>query len=207
MPPHLAGLTSLSYAFACENSKAVLHGFLMPRSSTSYRPKWNLGKTTVIRVPRKLAPALLRYARELDEKFGLPDLHHPAPAGRTPEAAATTKPRNVASDSSLSTSCPNPRQTPARPRPTKLRCDIRATFATAFKNWRLKKNIPLKQLAADLGVALATISAWELGKRFPTDHHFELLMDYTGVPPCRLFCVMADKCVPVECLLAMPQKP
>ncbi len=28
----------------------------------------------------------------------------------------------------------------------------------------------------------------------------------TGVPPCRLFCVMADKCVPAECLMALPKK-
>ena len=65
----------------------------------------------------------------------------------------------------------------------------------------------IKQLADHLGGALATISAWELGKRFPSARHFEMLMSYTGVPPCRLFCVMADKCVPVECLLAMPQQP
>jgi hypothetical protein len=31
--------------------------------------------------------------------------------------------------------------------------------------------------------------------------------NYTGVPPCKLFCVMADKCVPAECLLAMGRKP
>jgi hypothetical protein len=33
-----------------------------------------------------------------------------------------------------------------------------------------------------------------------------MLTDYSGVPPCRLFCVMADKCVPAECLLALPKK-
>ncbi len=85
-------------------------------------------------------------------------------------------------------------------------CDIRASFATAFRNWRLKENIPLKQVAKDLGVAVATVNYWEAGKRFPTGRHFEMLTDYTGVPPCRLFCVMADKCVPAECLLALPKK-
>ena len=48
---------------------------------------------------------------------------------------------------------------------------------------------------------------WELGKRSPTGPHFEMLAEYTGMPPCKLFCVIADKCVPAECLLAMPQKP
>ena len=37
--------------------------------------------------------------------------------------------------------------------------------------------------------------------------HFELLVDYTGLPPCKLFCVMADKCVPADCLLAMSKLP
>ena len=87
-----------------------------------------------------------------------------------------------------------------------FRCDIRASFATAFRNWCLKENIPLKQVAADLGVSLATVSMWESGKRFPTGRHFEMLTDYTDMPPCRLFCVMADKCKPAECLLALPKK-
>jgi transcriptional regulator with XRE-family HTH domain len=88
----------------------------------------------------------------------------------------------------------------------KLHCDIRASFATAFRNWRLKSNISLKTIAADLGVSIATVNSWELGNRFPTGRHFELLADYTGMPPCRLFCTMADKCVPAECLLALPKR-
>jgi transcriptional regulator with XRE-family HTH domain len=87
-----------------------------------------------------------------------------------------------------------------------LQCDIRASFATAFRNRRLKANVPLKIIALDLGVSIATVNSWESGKRFPTGRHFEMLTDYTGVPPCRLFCVMADKCVPAECLLALPKK-
>ena len=89
---------------------------------------------------------------------------------------------------------------------TEFHCDIRASFATAFRNWRLRSNIPLKKVAMDLGVSMATVNYWESGKRFPTGRHFEMLADYTGVPPCRLFCVMADKCVPADCLLAMPKK-
>ena len=88
----------------------------------------------------------------------------------------------------------------------RLRCDIHASFATAFRNWRRKENIPLKKVAMDLGVSIATVNSWERGKRFPCGRHFEMLANYTGVPPCRLFCVMADRCVPPECLLALPKK-
>jgi DNA-binding transcriptional regulator YiaG len=172
----------------------------MAHSSTSYRSQWKLGKTTVIRVPQKLAPALLRYARELDQK-----------TVATNTISSTAFPKLREQTSGLRTAGVQPGSASApnseKRKKTTLCCDIRATFATAFKNWRLRARIPLKQLAGDLGLSPATISAWELGKRFPTDRHFELLMEYTGLPPCRLFCVMADKCVPVECLLAVPQKP
>ena len=85
-------------------------------------------------------------------------------------------------------------------------CDIRASFATAFSKWRHQHNVPLKKIATDLGVSVATINSWELGKRFPTGANFEMLASYTGLPPCRLFCVMADKCVSTDCLLAMGRK-
>ena len=88
-----------------------------------------------------------------------------------------------------------------------FRCDICASFATAFRNWRMKNRIPLKRIARDLDLSVSTVSSWELGERFPTGRNFERLVNYTGVPPCRLFCVMADKCVPTECLLAMGTKP
>jgi transcriptional regulator with XRE-family HTH domain len=88
-----------------------------------------------------------------------------------------------------------------------LRCDIRASFATSFRNWRRNNNIPLKKIALDLGVSIATVNSWESRKRFPTGRHFEMLANYTGVPPCRFFCTMADKCVPAECPLASPKQP
>ncbi|MDH7504259.1 MAG: helix-turn-helix transcriptional regulator [Verrucomicrobiota bacterium] len=87
-----------------------------------------------------------------------------------------------------------------------FQCNICASFATAFKNWRRQHRIPLKQIAADLGLSIATISSWELGSRFPTGRNLEKLVNYTGLPPCKLFCVMAGKCVPAECLLAMGRK-
>ncbi len=88
-----------------------------------------------------------------------------------------------------------------------FRCNVRASFATAFKTWRLKHHVPLKQVAESLGVSIATVNSWELGLRFPTGCNFELLANYTGLPPCRLLCVMADQCVPSACLLAMGHPP
>ena len=67
----------------------------------------------------------------------------------------------------------------------------------------MRNKVPLKRIARDLGLSVSTVNSWELGRRFPSGRNFELLVDYTGVPPCRLFCVMADKCVPDDCLLAM----
>ena len=87
----------------------------------------------------------------------------------------------------------------------KFHCDVRASFATAFSNWRQKNRIPLKKIARDLGLSTSTVSSWESGARFPTGYNFEILVEYTGLPPCKLFCVMADKCVPADCLLAMSQ--
>ena len=91
-------------------------------------------------------------------------------------------------------------------RKSKLRCDIRASFATAFRNWRLKSNIPVKKIAEDLGITISTVSLWESGKRFPTGRHLEKIVDYTGVPPCQLFCRITHKHVPTECRLALPKK-
>jgi len=88
------------------------------------------------------------------------------------------------------------------PGKSKFHCDIRKSFATAFKNWRRTHNVPLKQIAADLGVSVNTINLWELGRRFPSGEHFELLAEYTGQSPCQLFCVMADQCTTGKCLLA-----
>jgi hypothetical protein len=82
-------------------------------------------------------------------------------------------------------------------------CDIRASFACAFGNWRRQHKLPLKRIAQDLGLSLSTVSSWESGQSLPTGCNLEMLVEYTGLPPCKLFCVMADKCVPANCLLAM----
>jgi transcriptional regulator with XRE-family HTH domain len=87
--------------------------------------------------------------------------------------------------------------------PAPFRCDIRTSFAKAFGAWRRKKKITLKEIAAELGISVSTVNSWELGERFPTGEHFQALVNYTRVPPCRLFCILADKCVPAKCQLAM----
>ncbi|MGD0412480.1 MAG: DNA adenine methylase [Verrucomicrobiota bacterium] len=69
----------------------------MARSSTSFRPKWKLGNTTVVRVPQTLAPAVLRYAHELDDKTHPDEIHDGAVAYRTAEDVEMTKPVNIAS--------------------------------------------------------------------------------------------------------------
>lgn len=89
----------------------------------------------------------------------------------------------------------------------RLHCDIRRSFATAFRNWRFRNNIPLKKVARDLGLAVSTVNSWELGERVPSGYNFEMLANYTDVPPRKFFCVMADRCVPADCLLAMGGKP
>ena len=99
--------------------------------------------------------------------------------------------------------------TPLTTRKTPFHCDVRASFACAFGTWRRNNQVPLKKIASDLGVSVSTVSAWELGLRFPTGYNFEMLVEYTGLPPCKLFCVMADQCgrVPARCLLAMQRLP
>src|ERR1051326_3567473 len=69
----------------------------MARSSTTFRPKWRLGCTTVIRIPEKLAPEVLRYAHELDANCKPEEMHDGVTAYRTAEDVETHKPVNVAS--------------------------------------------------------------------------------------------------------------
>ncbi len=84
-----------------------------------------------------------------------------------------------------------------------VRCDIRISFAKAFGAWRRENHLSLKVVAAELGISAATVNYWEQGERFPSADHFQALVNYTGLPPCRLFCIKADQCVPADCLLAM----
>ena len=83
-----------------------------------------------------------------------------------------------------------------------FRFQVRKSFAAAFKKWRRQNNIPLKQIAADLGVSITTIDLWESGRRFPCSEHLDALAEYIGLLPCQFFCILADQCQPGECRLA-----
>jgi len=80
------------------------------------------------------------------------------------------------------------------------RFDLRANFARVLKLWRKRHRIPLKQMAADLGFAISTIQAWENGIRFPSNENLGLIIRYTGLAPCRLFCGRAGHCVLARCV-------
>jgi hypothetical protein len=77
--------------------------------------------------------------------------------------------------------------------------DVHTGFALAFSNWRQRNCVPLKKMAADLGLSITTLDKLELGQRSPAGRHFEFQVMYTGEPPGRLVCVMADKSPPAEC--------
>ena len=87
------------------------------------------------------------------------------------------------------------------PPPPGLQCHLRRNFADAFRHWRRKQGIPLKQIAIELGFSVATISKWERGERFPNGQSLELLVEYTDQPPCHLLCAYAQRCRNHGCLL------
>jgi DNA adenine methylase len=70
------------------------------RSSTTFSGKWKSGKTTVIRVPRSLAPRVLQYAQHLDSQAEL--IKDPEAAYRTAADVELHEPVNVAAVPQLS---------------------------------------------------------------------------------------------------------
>ncbi len=60
-------------------------------------------------------------------------------------------------------------------------------LARSLRRWRRGRGIPLKRMAAELGFSMATIHAWEQGRRFPAGRHLDLLSAYTGIPVCAFF--------------------
>ena len=78
--------------------------------------------------------------------------------------------------------------------------DLRANFAKALKLWRKHRRMPLKQVAVELGFRISTIQAWESGKRFPNNYNLGLIIQYTGLAPCQLFCGRAGHCDLTRCV-------
>ena len=66
--------------------------------------------------------------------------------------------------------------------------DIRRHFGRHFKAWRLSRNLPLKAVAADLGISKAALCHWESGVNFPSPKKLALLPRYTGLPLCHFVC-------------------
>jgi transcriptional regulator with XRE-family HTH domain len=73
-------------------------------------------------------------------------------------------------------------------------------FSRRLRRWRQAKQIPLKKVAADLGVSTSVISAWERGEYLPSAVHLERLSDYTGVPVCHYFYPQRGDCPNGKCL-------
>jgi transcriptional regulator with XRE-family HTH domain len=67
------------------------------------------------------------------------------------------------------------------------RLSLVASFSARLRQWREAAHVPLKRMAADLGVSVSVVSAWEQGECFPTATHLERLSIYTGVPLCQFF--------------------
>jgi len=62
-------------------------------------------------------------------------------------------------------------------------------FAKRLKNWRSTRHLPLKHMATDLGVSMATLSQWENGHRFPTMSNLETIARYMDTHVC---CLLYD---------------
>jgi len=69
----------------------------MAQSSTTYKPKWKCGPTTVIRIPRNLVPDVLDYTKKLDEKGLSPAQKGLFETDVGPKNLKRSKPVNVAS--------------------------------------------------------------------------------------------------------------
>lgn len=60
-------------------------------------------------------------------------------------------------------------------------------FAKRFARWRKAHKLPLKHVAAELGVSIQVVSDWEHGRRFPTGKHLARIESVTKVPLCQFF--------------------
>lgn len=63
---------------------------------------------------------------------------------------------------------------------------LRLKLAMRLKTLRERTGEPLKKIAAELGVSVATVNSWECGSRFPSAEHLERLARWYGVRPCIL---------------------
>ena len=67
------------------------------------------------------------------------------------------------------------------------RCPAAVAFGNHLREWRQNNDVSMKALAADLGLSVSTVSAWENGQRFPSGAHCDLVSEYLGQPVHELF--------------------
>ena len=65
---------------------------------------------------------------------------------------------------------------------------VRESLARRLRIWRAHAGLPLKRMAADLGVSPSSLYAWETGARFPTAEKLDDLAKYLGLCPKRILC-------------------
>lgn len=62
-------------------------------------------------------------------------------------------------------------------------------FAKRVRAWRAEQGLPLKHVAADMGVSISVVSQWERAQRFPSLRNLEKIADYIGTRAC---CLLYD---------------
>ena len=72
------------------------------------------------------------------------------------------------------------------PTPAPGASPLRRELSSEILQLRTSSGISLKRAAAELGVAVSTLHAWEHGQRFPSIENLEALARYYEVRPCRL---------------------
>jgi hypothetical protein len=87
--------------------------------------------------------------------------------------------------------------------PSSFRQDVSRNLGHRLRQWRESQELPLRSVAARLGVTCATVSCWECGKRFPSGKHIDALAALTGLLPCQFFCHLPDGC-PLHCQKSSP---
>jgi transcriptional regulator with XRE-family HTH domain len=63
----------------------------------------------------------------------------------------------------------------------------RTPLGIKLKAWRKAHAKPLKEVACEFGVSLATWNRWENGTRFPSPELLPLLAEYINLPLCHFF--------------------
>jgi len=69
-----------------------------------------------------------------------------------------------------------------------------AAFAAKMRNWRRSSRMPMKEVAMDIGISVATVSEWEHGNRFPSVEHLLAISRLARMPAPCLICGTNSHC-------------